>query len=68
MNWKLKKAILEIVLSPDTEVIFNMVFLDTGEIRQKRCSNEWLMKRVFYHELRTRKKNYGEIVEYDKEK
>jgi len=65
-----KKAILEIarIDREQDKVVFNMVFLDTGEIRQKTRSFEWLMKRIFYHELRTYKKNYGEVVEYDKEK
>ena len=60
-----KKVILEIDISyAKEEIIFDMVFLDTGEIRQKRRSFEWLMRRVFLHELRTCKKR-GEIVEYD---
>jgi len=61
-----KNVILEInVLRDSNGVIFNMVFLDTGEIRQKRRSLEWLMKRVFYHENRTREKKYGEKIIYD---
>ena len=64
-----KKAILEIarIDQEKDEVVFNIVYLDTGEIRQKRRSMEWLMKRIFFHELRTYKKKYGEIIEYDKE-
>jgi hypothetical protein len=64
-----EKAILEVArIDSDTqEITFNMVFLDSGEIRQKKRSFEWLMKRIFYHELRTWKKNKGKIVEYDLE-
>jgi len=61
---KNEKAILEINVL-ETEVTFNMVFLNTGEIRPKTRSKEWLMKRVFQSELRTAKKKYGETVEYD---
>lgn len=35
-------------------VWFNLVYLDTGEIRQKRRSTQWLADRIFFHELRTR--------------
>ena len=60
-----KRAILNVVITDESEeAIFNMIFLDTGEIRQKRRSLEWLMKRVFFHEIRAWKKR-GEIVEYD---
>ena len=59
-----KKAVLDISVHKET-VSFNIVFLDTGEIRQKIRSKEWLMKRVFFHELRTWKKNRDEIIEYD---
>jgi len=60
-----KKAILEVSLyHEEKKVVFNMVFLDTGEILQKTRSFKWLMNRVYFHELRTRKKR-GEIIEYD---
>lgn len=63
-----KKTILEIItFITNDDVVFNMVFLDTGEIRQKRRSKKWVMERIFYHELRTQKKNRGEIIEYDGE-
>jgi len=43
----------EIIERPGGQYSFNIIFLDTGEIRQKRRSKEWLMRRVFFHELRT---------------
>lgn len=62
-----KKVILEMKDGPAGLINFNMIFLDTGEIRQKQCTKEWLMKRVFFYELRTEEKNRGEIVEYVRE-
>jgi len=38
---------------PSQKVVFNMVFLDTGEIRQKIRNWEWLAKRVFQYEMKT---------------
>jgi len=34
--------------------VFNLVFLDTGEIKQKTRSEQWLADRIFFHEIRTR--------------
>lgn len=48
-------------------VVFNVIFLDTGEIRQKRRSGEWLMRRVFRDELRTWKRRWGDEVVYEEE-
>ncbi len=47
------------------ELVFNMIFLDTGEIRQKRRSLEWLMRRVLQSELRTGKQHYGEVIRFE---
>jgi len=44
------------LIDPTEQVVFNFIFLDTGEIRQKRRSWEWLAKRVFRDEL----KSWGE--------
>jgi hypothetical protein len=49
---------LEIIRTDAESVTFNIVFLDTGEIRQKRRSMQWLLDRVFYHEIRTTKEAY----------
>ena len=47
------------------DYIFNLVYLDTGEIRQKRRSPEWVMRRIFFYELKLREKKYGERVAYE---
>ena len=60
---KQDRVILDVTIR-DGMATFNMIFYDTGEIRQKRRSIEWLMRRVFLHELRTWKKR-GESVFYD---
>ena len=44
----------------DEQVIMNIIFLQTGEIRQKKRSHEWLLERLFKHELKTWKKRWGE--------
>lgn len=44
-------------------VIFNIIFLDTGEIRQKRRSKEWVMKRIFQSELKTWFNNWGDCLD-----
>lgn len=46
---------LEIYRHQDNEYVFNLIFLDTGEIRQKRRSAQWLVNRLFFYEIRTRK-------------
>ena len=61
-----KCVAFEIIERPGGQYSFNIIFLDTGEIRQKRRSKEWLMRRVFFHELRTWAKG-GETIKYDKE-
>jgi len=43
--------------------IFNLIFHDTGEIRQKRRSEEWIMKRVFQSEIKTLFKNRGDVLD-----
>ena len=48
-----ERVAFEVIEHPNEQYSFNVVFLDTGEIRQKRRSKEWLMRRVFFHELRT---------------
>jgi len=60
-----ERVAFEVIEHPNEQYSFNVVFLDTGEIRQKRRSKEWLMRRVFFHELRTWAKQ-GETVQYDK--
>ena len=47
-----ERVAFEIIERPGEQYSFNVVFLDTGEIRQKRRSKKWLMRRVFFHELR----------------
>ncbi len=49
---------LEVYPCHDGKVTFNIVFLDTGEIRQKRRSKTWVLKRVFESEL----KHWGETL------
>jgi len=46
-------------------VIFNIIFIETGEIRQKRRSLEWVMKRIFYYELKTWNRNWNEILKLE---
>ena len=57
-----ERVILDVTIQ-DNIASFNMIFYDTGEIRQKRRSIEWLMKRVFFHEIRTWQKR-GEKVKW----
>jgi len=47
------------------DFVFNLVFSDTGEIRQKRRSKEWVMRRIFFHELRTWEKRHSEKIVYE---
>ncbi len=54
---------LEILLQEDI-VTFNIRFLNTGEIRQKRRSKKWVMKRIFQSELKTWFNNWDETVRY----
>jgi len=61
-----KRVDFEVIERPNGQYSFNVILPDTGEIRQKRRSKEWLMRRIFFHELRTWAKN-GEVVKYDKE-
>ena len=49
---KQERVSLEMVMRPDGQLTINLVFLDTGEIRQKRRSIEWLMKRLWLYERR----------------
>lgn len=51
---------LEIMNRGDGNFRINVVFLNTGEIRQKIVSGEWLLKRLFQYELKTWKKWDGE--------
>ena len=46
-----------------TVFIINIVFLETGEIRQKRRSLKWLVDRLFMSETKTWLKN--EDIELD---
>ncbi len=41
------------ILDKGEKVTFNIVFPDTGEIRQKTMTREWVMERVFMSELKT---------------
>ena len=56
---------LEIIKRKDNKIVFNILFNNTGEIRQKTRSSEWLFKRVFQDELRTYHK-YSENLILDK--
>jgi len=44
-------------------IMFNIIFVNTGEIRQKRRSKEWVMKRIFQSELKTWKNRYDENLD-----
>jgi len=44
---------LELFKTSDNKIAINLVFLNTGEIRQKRVSWEWLLKRLFMYSLKT---------------
>lgn len=46
-----------------TEFIINIIFIETGEIRQKRRSLKWVVDRLFMSEKRTWFKN--EDIELD---
>jgi len=54
---------LEIIEQDNDVIIFNIVFVNTGEIRQKRRSREWVMKRIFNSELKTWKNRWGDILD-----
>ena len=62
----MKKAVLDVGKMPNGDYVFHAVFLDTGEIRQKRRSKAWLAQRVFRDELKTWAKR-GEVVEFEEE-
>ena len=49
---------LEFYRTGKDEVVVNIVFLETGEIRQKRRSVQWLADRIFFHEKRSRGDTY----------
>jgi len=42
--------------------VFNVIFLDTGEIRQKSRTEDWVMRRIFQSELRTWLQRYDEEI------
>lgn len=59
------KVLLEVIDKGD-DVIFNMIFRDTGEIRQKRRSKDWLMRRVYQSEIKTMaRRGWAKELEYD---
>lgn len=67
-TYKLKTEKVELEIYPNTKgdlIIFNIVFVDTGEIRQKRKLKEWVMKRIFQSELKTRRNKYDEFLELE---
>jgi len=45
-----------------------MVFRDTGEVRQKRRSREWVMKRIYNSELKTWNRRWNENIELEEGK
>ena len=60
----MKKQNVELVVEDKgDDVFFTLLFSDTGEIRQKRRSKGWVMKRVFQSELKTWVRNYDEFLE-----
>ncbi len=59
------QAVFEIKIYLDDKVVMNLIFLNTGEIRQKRRSMEWLMRRVFQYELKTWKRRWDEEIIYE---
>ena len=64
----MKQSVVNFEMYPNVEgdmIVFNIVFPDTGEIRQKRRSKEWVMKRIYQSELRTWNKKYGEVLELE---
>ena len=55
---KKEEVLVEIEFDEERDLfIMNMVFVDTGEIRQKRRSGTWVAKRLFDSEIRTMKKD-----------
>jgi hypothetical protein len=50
----------------ENEIKFTLIYLETGEIRFKRVTGEWLMNRVFQSELKTWEKNGEGKVELKK--
>ncbi len=44
---------LEIIERDGGRFTLNVVFLDTGEIRQKVVDKHWLLRRLWQHELKT---------------
>lgn len=45
------------------QYVFNIIFVNTGEIRQKRRSKEWMLKRIWQHEINTWRKNDRSEIE-----
>jgi len=56
-----EEVFLEIVPRA-TGVVFNLIFRDTGEIRQKKRSWDWVMRRIFFHEIRRWAKNGEHLI------
>ena len=54
---------LEIREQDNDIIMFNIIFVNTGEIRQKRRSREWVMKRIFNSELKTWKNRWGDVLD-----
>jgi hypothetical protein len=61
---KIQKVLLEVSVLDD-DICFNIIFPNTGEIRQKRRSKQWFMDRVFMNEFKGNYKKYGEILEIE---
>lgn len=63
---ELNKVELEIEFRGKNEIKFNLIYIDTGEIRYKRVTGSWLMNKVFQSELKTWEKNGEGKVEMKK--
>ncbi len=62
----MKKKVVELEMYSNIEgdlITFNITFVDTGEIRQKKRSKEWVMKRIFQSELKTWENRYNELLD-----
>ena len=59
-----KQRVVNLEIIPQGDIVIcNIVFPDLGEIRQKRRSKEWVMKRIFQSELKTWSKRWGETLD-----
>ena len=59
------KCFIELSTQTDSNRAINLIFEDTGEIRQKIVSAQWLFERLWMYEYKTWKRNGEESIDVD---